>query len=100
MPFNANFVTSAALNCGPTIDPTSTTLTVNGVPSGVSSVQLASPSGAVLGTATVTNGVATFDLGPYTYPVNASIVLKDSSGGTVASSGTFNLYGGDIYTVS
>ena len=79
---------------------TSTTLTVNGVPSGVSSVQLVSSSGTVLATSAVTNGVATFDLGPYTYPVSASIVLKDSSGGTVASSGTFNLYGGDVYTVS
>ena len=79
---------------------TSTNLTVNGVPSGVSSVQLVNSAGTVLATATVTNGVATFDLGPYTYPVNASIVLKNSSGGTVSSGGPFNLYGGDVYTVS
>jgi hypothetical protein len=48
----------------------------------------------------VTNGVATFNLGPYSYPVDASIVLKNSGGGTVASGGPFNLYGGDVYTVS
>ena len=77
-----------------------TALTVNGISSGVSSVQLVGSSGTVLAAATVANGVATFDLGPYTYPVNASIVLKNSSGGTVASGGPFNLYGGDVYTVS
>ena len=79
---------------------TSTTLSVNGIPSGVSSVQLVGPSGAVLATAAVNNGAATFDLGPYSYPISAQIVLKGSGGGTVASSGTFNLYGGDVYTVS
>jgi hypothetical protein len=79
---------------------TTTSMSVNNVPAGVSSVQLVNQSGTVIATATVTNGVATFDMGPYEYPVSANIVLKNASGGSVASGGPFNVYGGDVYTVS
>ena len=79
---------------------TTTTLTLNNIPAGATTAELVSQSGTVLMTATVNNGVATFDIGAYTYPLDASLVLKDSGGNTVASGGPFTIWGGDVYTVS
>jgi hypothetical protein len=79
---------------------TNATMTVTNVPSAATTAELVSQSGTALATATVNSGVATFDLGAYTYPVSATIVLKDGSGSNVASGGPFTIWGGDVYTVS
>jgi hypothetical protein len=75
-------------------------VTVNGLPTGASHAQLDSPSGAVLASSQASSGTATFDIAGYTFPLSASIVVKDSSGVTLVSSSVLPLWGGDSYSVS
>jgi hypothetical protein len=78
---------------------TGTAVTVDNLPAGASSVQLVDQSGNVMLSAPVSNGVAAFDIGKFTFPITASIVVRDSSGTTLASSSLLSLWGGDRYGV-
>jgi hypothetical protein len=78
---------------------TGTSVTVDNLPAGASSVQLVDQSGNVMLSSPVSNGVAAIDIGKFTFPISASIVVKDSSGSTLASSGLLSLWGGDRYGV-
>jgi hypothetical protein len=78
---------------------TTPSLTVTNLPSSASSVQLVDSLGNVM-VASVSNGVAVFDLGGKTIPFSASIVVKDASGNTIVASdpsNPFRLVGGDTY---
>jgi hypothetical protein len=78
---------------------TTTSLTVDNLPSGASSVQLVDQSGSILASSPVSNGVAVLDIARYAFPLSASIVVKDSGGGTIVASGVLSLVGGDRYGV-
>jgi Bacterial Ig domain len=74
-----------------------TSVTVNNLPSGASSVQLVDQSGTVLASATVSNGVAVLNVSHYTYPISAKMVVQRSDGSALATSGVLSVYGGDVY---
>jgi hypothetical protein len=62
-------------------------------------VQLVDSTGNVITSSPVSNGIAVLDIGRYPFPLPASIVVNDSTGGTLASSGPLTLWGGDRYGV-
>lgn len=59
-------------------------------------------TGKILATSSVdSSGTATLNLGYYTMPVNAYIVVYDSNGIPIAStSSPINIFGGDVYSVN
>jgi hypothetical protein len=77
-----------------------TAITVSNLGANAASLQLVSPSGVVLVSSPVSNGIAVLDIGKFTFPLSASMVVKDSSGGTIVASGGLSLVGGDTYAVA
>jgi len=74
-------------------------VTVDNLPAGAATVQLVDSFGNVITSSPVSNGIAVLDIGRYPFPLPASIVVNDSTGGTLASSGPLTLWGGDRYGV-
>jgi len=71
------------------------------IPPAGSRVDVINTSGNVLSTATVTNGVATLDVGMYHFPLAVNIKVYDSNNIVIAStSGPSSMFGGDVYSVN
>jgi hypothetical protein len=75
-------------------------LTVKGLPSAVSKVELINPStGQVLASASRKDGLARIEMGSFIFPLSAEIKALSSSGRVISTtSGAVSLYGGDVYT--
>ena len=79
---------------------TGTSISVTNLPSNAATVQLVGPSGTVLASSPVSNGVATLDIGNNTFPLSARIVVKSADGTTLVSSAVVFLWGGDTYAMA
>jgi len=77
-------------------------VTVNGLPSSATKVELINPSnGQVLGSASKSGTSAKIEMGSFIFPLSAEIEALSSSGTVVSSTqGAVSLYGGDVYSSS
>jgi len=78
---------------------TGTAITLSNIPSGAATVKLVGQSGNTLATSAVSNGVATMDIGQFTFPLSVQIVVQRTDGTVLVSSAIIALVGGDAYTV-
>ena len=76
---------------------TTSGVSVNALPSGASTVKLVQ-SGTTLASVIVTGSSAILDIGQYTFPLSAQIVVQAADGSTLVSSDVL-AWGGDVYTL-
>lgn len=72
---------------------------INNTPDIVSRVEIVDSSGNILASAPVTNGVSTLDVGMYNFPLDASIIVYDTSDMEMVAS-SVSIFGGDEYAIS
>lgn len=78
---------------------TSENIKVTNNPSNAATVKVVDSSGQILSSSSVTSGIATLNVGKYSFPLSATINVYDSSGGVIVSSPS-NIYGGDVFSVT
>ncbi|MDC8453561.1 MAG: fibronectin type III domain-containing protein, partial [Candidatus Nitrosotalea sp.] len=78
---------------------TSEDIKVTNNPSNAATIKITGSSGQVLSSASVTSGIATLNVGKYSFPLDGTINVYDANGNIIASSPA-SIYGGDIFSIT
>lgn len=78
---------------------TSENIKVTNNPSNAATIKITGSSGQVLSSASVTSGIATLNVGKYSFPLDGTINVYDVNGNIIASSPA-SIYGGDIFSIT